>query len=127
MAKAAREPFKLTERGAFRMRHSSPPRERRVPGEVPIPSQEPSRKELALERLATILERSEYKDVIENYLNPRKRIITNFTAGLARGLGLTIGTTVVVALLGWIVSQFLSMPIIGEFIAKLVSYVDMYK
>ncbi|WP_068775470.1 DUF5665 domain-containing protein [Paenibacillus sp. FJAT-26967] len=109
------------------MNMSPPTRKHPVPGEVPIPSQEPTKKELALERLATTLERSEYKDLIENYLNPRKRIITNFTAGLARGLGLTIGTTVVIALLGWLVSQFVSMPIIGEFIAKIVSYVDMYK
>ena len=57
----------------------------------------------------------------------QKRIITNFTAGMARGLGLTLGTFVVLGLLGLILSQFVNMPIVGQYIADLLGYIDDYK
>ena len=80
-----------------------------------------------LNDIATALEKAEFLDMIENYTNPRKRLISNFTAGLSRGLGLTLGTAVVLALLGWIISWFVSLPIIGEYIGNLQQYIDAYK
>jgi len=80
-----------------------------------------------LDQIADSLEKSQIKDIIENYSNPKKRIITNFTAGLSRGLGLTLGTFVFLGLLGLILSQFVNMPIIGQYIADLLSYIDDYK
>ncbi|MMZ68564.1 hypothetical protein D1872_312650 [compost metagenome] len=80
-----------------------------------------------MDQIADSLEKSQIKDIIENYSNPKKRIITNFTAGLSRGLGLTLGTFVFLGLLGLILSQFVNMPIIGQYIADLLSYIDDYK
>lgn len=80
-----------------------------------------------LDQIADSLEKSQIKDIIENYSNPKKRIITNFTAGLSRGLGLTLGTFVFLGLLGLILSQFVNMPVIGQYIADLLSYIDDYK
>lgn len=80
-----------------------------------------------LDQIADSLERSEIKDIIENYSNPKKRIITNFTSGLARGLGLSLGTFVVLGLLGYILSLFVKMPVIGEYIANLQHYINEYK
>lgn len=77
-----------------------------------------------LDKIAGTLEKSEMKDLIDNYMNPKKRIIANLTAGLARGLGLTLGTALVLGLLGYILSFFVNVPMIGDFIADLQGYVD---
>ncbi|WP_138494760.1 DUF5665 domain-containing protein [Paenibacillus pinistramenti] len=80
-----------------------------------------------LDDIATALEKSDFKDIIENYTSPKKRIITNFTAGLSRGLGLTVGTAVVLALLGWMISAFVDLPLIGKYIGQLQEYINAYK
>ncbi|KQY93018.1 hypothetical protein ASD24_21785 [Paenibacillus sp. Root52] len=80
-----------------------------------------------LDQIADSLEKAQIKDIIENYTNPKKRIITNFTAGMARGLGLTVGTFVVLGLLGYLLSQFVNMPIVGQYIADLLGYIEDYK
>lgn len=77
-----------------------------------------------LDKIATTLEKSEMKDMIENYMNPKKRIIANLTAGLSRGLGLTLGTALVLGLLGYILSFFVNVPMIGDFISDLQGYID---
>ena len=80
-----------------------------------------------LDKIADSLERSDFKDIVENYMNPKKRMITNFTAGLARGLGMTVGTFVILGLLGYILSLFVDMPLIGDYIADLQGYIDQSK
>lgn len=77
-----------------------------------------------LDKIANTLEKSEMKDMIENYMNPKKRIIANLTAGLSRGLGLTLGTALVLGLLGYILSFFVNVPMIGDFISDLQGYID---
>ncbi|MBE0341895.1 hypothetical protein E4V51_12830 [Paenibacillus sp. 28ISP30-2] len=80
-----------------------------------------------LDQIADMLEKVEFRDVLETYSNPKKRIISNLTAGIARGLGLTLGTVVILALLAWLLSFLvqLNLPIIGDFIAELLSYIKM--
>ncbi|MBJ9992441.1 MULTISPECIES: DUF5665 domain-containing protein [Paenibacillus] len=80
-----------------------------------------------LDQIADSLERSELQDMIENYTNTKKRLITNFTAGLSRGLGLSLGTFVVLGLLGYLLSLFVDMPVIGQYIANLQDYISQYK
>ncbi|RAR45885.1 DUF5665 domain-containing protein [Paenibacillus sp. MDMC362] len=77
-----------------------------------------------LDKIATTLEKSEMKDMIDHYMNPKKRIIANLTAGLSRGLGLTLGTALVLGLLGYILSFFVNVPMIGDFISDLQGYID---
>ncbi|MPY19661.1 hypothetical protein F3P21_22785 [Paenibacillus glucanolyticus] len=80
-----------------------------------------------LDKIAATLEKSEMKDMIDNYMNPKKRIIANLTAGLSRGLGLTLGTALVLGLLGYILSFFVNVPMIGDFISDLQGYIDQSK
>ncbi|MFY0545217.1 DUF5665 domain-containing protein [Brevibacillus sp. H7] len=80
-----------------------------------------------MDKIALFLEDIRLADVIQNYTAPRKLLWTNFLAGLARGLGLTIGTAIVLGLLGYILKQFLSVPIIGDYIGQLVDYVNAYR
>jgi hypothetical protein len=79
-----------------------------------------------MDKIALFLEDIRLADVIQNYTAPRKLLWINFLAGLARGLGLTIGTAIVLWILGSILSQFLSIPIIGDYIRQLVDYVQTY-
>jgi len=77
-----------------------------------------------LDKIADSLEKSEFKDILENYTDPKKRIITNFIAGVSRGLGLTLGTFVILGLLGYILSLFINVPVIGEYLAEIKKYID---
>jgi hypothetical protein len=80
-----------------------------------------------MDKIALFLEDIRLADVIQNYTAPRKLLWINFLAGLSRGLGLTIGTAIVLGLFGYILKQFLSIPIIGDYIGQLVDYVNTYR
>lgn len=78
-----------------------------------------------LDQLTAALDKAEIKDIIENYSSVKKRILTNFVAGAARGLGLSLGTIVILALLGYLLSLLVSfnLPVIGDYISELLNYV----
>lgn len=78
-----------------------------------------------IDRWAIFLEKTKIDDLLHNYANPKRLIFVNILAGLARGLGLTIGTALVLALLGYILNQFISLPIIGEYIANLLDTIHI--
>lgn len=49
------------------------------------------------------------------YSNKKQAILFTFYKGLASGLGVIIGGTIIVALLLWLLSQFGQVPLIGHF------------
>ncbi|MOA61969.1 hypothetical protein D3C78_1872450 [compost metagenome] len=71
-----------------------------------------------------MLEKADFKDILENYTNPKKRVLTNFVAGLSRGLGLSVGTFVILGLLGWLLSLFVDLPMVGDYIKSLQDYIQ---
>ena len=77
-----------------------------------------------LDKIADSLEKSEFKDILDNNSDPKKRIITNLMAGISRGLGLSLGTFVVLGVLGYILSLFLDVPVIGEYLGEIKKYID---
>lgn len=77
-----------------------------------------------LDQIADALERSEFKDILENYSNPKKRIVTNLIAGISRGLGLSLGTFIILGLLGYIASLFIDVPVIGDYLGEIKKYID---
>ncbi|NGQ93672.1 hypothetical protein G3578_00625 [Brevibacillus sp. SYP-B805] len=80
-----------------------------------------------MDKIALFLEDIRLADIIQNYTAPRRLLLTNFMAGLARGLGLTIGTAIVLAAFGWILGQFLSIPFIGDYIRQIIDYINSYQ
>ncbi|PID70702.1 hypothetical protein CSB37_01295 [bacterium DOLZORAL124_38_8] len=59
------------------------------------------------------------------YLKSPKRIFfSNFLAGIAKGLGIVVGMTIVVALLGWILSYLVDFPLIGEYFEDLKNILE---
>jgi len=80
-----------------------------------------------LEKLVHHLESlriAEYMDLLER---PVKLILINFIAGIARGLGIAIGATVIFAVLLNFLHQLilLNVPGIGGFIAEIVHIVEV--
>jgi len=69
---------------------------------------------------------------IEDYFDllksPKKLLYTNFVLGLARGLGFAVGATILGALFLMILFRLaeLNLPLIGEFIARMVRIVQTH-
>lgn len=72
----------------------------------------------ALRKLAITLERMKFGEYIAYMSNTKRLIVTNLVAGLFRGMGLTLGATVLVAIVFYILSQMTGIPIIGDWIAR---------
>lgn len=87
------------------------------------------RLERNLERLASRLEAMRIADYLELLEKPRKLIFTNFVAGIARGLGFAIGTTLVFA----VVLEFLrrlillKIPLISSYLMELIRMIEVNK
>jgi hypothetical protein len=77
--------------------------------------------------LVKVFEAAGVVDYLE-YLQSGKRIMwVNFKAGVAKGFGITIGMTVVVAIFIWILTMLVDLPLIGEYFQEAKLYVDEYK
>jgi hypothetical protein len=79
-----------------------------------------------VEELAYYLERMHLAEYIQLFNRPWRLMWLNFLAGLARGVGIAIGGTILAALLLLILSKLaiLNLPVIGDFIAELVKLVQ---
>ncbi len=82
-----------------------------------------------LERLARHLEALNIADYLESLERPRKLIVTNFIAGISRGLGFAIGTTIVFALVIEILRRIilLHLPFISASLIDFLQLVDLKK
>ena len=74
-----------------------------------------------LERLILIIERSRIREYMMLTDSKRRLFLINFVAGLA------IGFTVLAALVLYLLSTWVDLPVIGAFIAKLINIVDQYR
>lgn len=59
-----------------------------------------------------------------------KLFYANFVAGLGRGLGMAVGMTLIFGLVVYattkLLARIVSLPVIGNFVAELVQYVNLY-
>jgi hypothetical protein len=68
-------------------------------------------------------------DVVEflEYLKSGKRVFwVNFRAGVAKGLGVTVGMTVILGFLVWVLTMLVDLPLVGEYFKDAQSYVTEY-
>lgn len=83
-----------------------------------------------LEKLINNWEEAKNTDTFIFLSHPRKAIWANIVIGISRGVGFVIGVSiisvVVLTLLGWLLSHFVTIPVIGEFIAIIVKHVQEY-
>ncbi|MBE3595822.1 MAG: hypothetical protein IMW86_02120 [Hydrogenibacillus sp.] len=80
-----------------------------------------------LEHMAKTLEQGEFYDLLYNYTRPWRIVYTNLLAGITRGLGITIGATVVFAVVVLVLRHFVTLPLIGAYIANLLDLVDQHR
>ena len=80
-----------------------------------------------LERLVHHLEALKIAEYVELFQRPYKLILLNFVAGLARGLGIAIGATLIFAVMLEFLRRLimLNIPGIGSFIAEIIRIVEM--
>ena len=61
------------------------------------------------------------------YLQSGRSIMwINFKAGVAKGLGMTLGMTVVLGLLIWALTKLVALPIVGEYFEDAEQFVQEY-
>lgn len=106
------------------MSNRTPPQEKE-PG--PEWYDEVKRLHSRLDWLDQLLQHSQLLEVMEIYSNPKRRLLSNVIAGISRGLGMTVGTAIILALLGWFLSRFLSVPVIGDYVSDIIDYVQAYR
>ncbi|MCR4441162.1 MAG: DUF5665 domain-containing protein [Peptococcaceae bacterium] len=78
-----------------------------------------------IRQLAEAMEKMKMAEYME-YLNNTKRMLAiNFIAGLARGLGMAVGFTILGAFVVYFLQKLvlLNLPVIGDFIANIVKLV----
>jgi hypothetical protein len=80
-----------------------------------------------VQRLVHHLESMKIAEYVELLQRPARLIFINFVAGLARGLGIAIGATLVFALMVEFLRRLimLNIPGIGSFIAEIVQIVEL--
>lgn len=79
-----------------------------------------------VKRLAAHLERLRLAEYVALFDDPVRLIWINFLAGLARGVGLAVGFTILGALVLFILQRavMLNLPLIGNVIAEIVRIVQ---
>jgi len=82
--------------------------------------------EAKVEKLALAVEKMKIAEYVEYLSDIRKMLLVNFFAGLARGLGMAVGFTILGAILIYMLHELvlLNLPLIGDFIAHIVKLVD---
>lgn len=76
--------------------------------------------------LVKVLEAADVVDFLE-YLQSGKRIMwINFKAGVAKGVGVTVGMTFIVGALIWVLTMLVDLPLVGEYFTDAKQYVTEY-
>lgn len=76
--------------------------------------------------LVKVFEAAGVVDFLE-YLQSGKRILwINFRAGVAKGVGVTVGMTFILGLLAWVLTMLVDLPLIGDYFTDAKQYVTEY-
>ncbi|HHY40518.1 MAG TPA: hypothetical protein GX502_04635 [Syntrophaceticus sp.] len=80
-----------------------------------------------VEELSLNLERMKLAEYVELLNNPKRLLFINFISGVARGLGIAVGFTLLGALVLFILQRLvvLNLPLVSDFIATLVHLVQL--
>lgn len=80
----------------------------------------------AVERLAQRMESMRIAEYLDLMQRPYRILYLNFLAGIARGLGIAVGATIVFAILIEILSRLivLNLPVIGDWIVEILRVIE---
>lgn len=79
-----------------------------------------------VEQLSLAMEKMKLAEYVELLNQPTRLFYINFFAGLARGIGMAVGFTILGALLIYMLRrlEYLNIPVIGQFVAEIVRIVQ---
>lgn len=84
-----------------------------------------------LENLSRKMDNMRIAEYVEMNSNPKRLIFMNFLLGLVRGIGMGIGFTLltglIIALLAYILKSWVNLPVIGKLIADLIDIIENYR
>ena len=66
-------------------------------------------------------------DYLEYLQSPKRILWTNLNAGIAKGLGLTLGMSVVIGLAAWVLTMMVRLPIVGEWAQQAQDYMTEFQ
>lgn len=80
-----------------------------------------------IKNVADQLERAKLGNYVDLMQSPGRMIVLNLFAGIARGLGVAIGFTILGAIVIYLLQRLviLNLPIIGGFISEVVKLVQL--
>lgn len=80
----------------------------------------------AVDRLAQRMESMRIAEYLDLMQRPYRILYLNFLAGIARGLGIAVGATIVFAILIEILSRLivLNLPVIGDWIVEILRVIE---
>ncbi len=81
-----------------------------------------------LEEISEWIQGLNLAEYIEMVRSPRRMLVINFVSGLVRGLGIAIGATVLGAIFLIILLDLAesNIPLIAEFVARIIKIVETY-
>lgn len=80
-----------------------------------------------IDKLSKKMDNMRVAEYVEMLSNPRKLIWMNFIMGLARGLGMGIGFTVLAAIVLYLMKSWVNLPFVGKLIAELIDIIENYR
>lgn len=84
-----------------------------------------------LENLSRKMDNMRIAEYVEMNANPKRLIFMNFLLGLVRGIGMGIGFTLltglIIALLAYVLRSWVNLPVIGKLIADLIDIIENYR
>lgn len=80
----------------------------------------------AIERLSQRMESMRIAEYLDLMQKPYRILYLNFLAGIAKGLGIAVGATIVFAILIEILSRLivLNLPVIGDWIVEILRIIE---
>jgi len=80
-----------------------------------------------IDRLATNMEKMKLAEYVELLGDTKRLLWVNFISGIARGLGIAVGFTILGAIVLYFLRKLvlLNLPVIGGFIAQVVQMVQI--
>lgn len=76
--------------------------------------------------LSAFAERLRTREYVELLQKPWRLVAIYFVTGIARGAGVTIGTIIVLALLTYVLSTMVTVPVVGKYLAGIVEEVQRH-
>lgn len=84
-----------------------------------------------LENLSRKMDNIRIAEYVEMNSNPKRLFLMNFLLGLVRGIGTGIGFTLltglIIALLVYVLRRWVDLPFIGKVIADLIEIIENYR